>query len=81
MEHWRQDIHMHPELGFEEHAGDLVAKLLAKWGIEVSVGACGGPTAVIGTLRGKTLPTAARPRRPRWPANKGGFGPAVQVCQ
>ena len=55
MEHWRQDIHMHPELGFEEHrTSDLVAKLLAKWGIEVSVGACGGPTAVIGTLRGKT---------------------------
>jgi len=55
LERWRHDIHMHPELGFEERrTSDLVAKLLAKWGIEVTVGAFGGPTAVIGTLRGKT---------------------------
>ena len=32
----------------------MVAKLLASWGIEVAVGTCGGPTAVVGTLKGKT---------------------------
>ena len=55
MRRWRHDIHMNPELGFEEHrTSDLVAKLLAKWGIEVSKGKFGGPTGVIGTLRGAT---------------------------
>ena len=55
MTRWRRDIHAHPELGFEENrTADLVARLLAAWGVEVSVGAVGGPTAVVGTLRGNT---------------------------
>lgn len=49
-----QDIHTHPELGFEEHrTSDLVAQLLASWGIETVIGAIGGPTAVVGILHGK----------------------------
>ena len=52
---WRHDIHRHPELGFEEHrTSDMVARLLRTWGIEVTVGAVGGPTAVIGVLKGKS---------------------------
>lgn len=55
MTRWRRDIHANPELGFEEsRTADMVAKLLRRWGVDVSVGAVGGPTAVIGTLRGST---------------------------
>jgi hippurate hydrolase len=46
----RRDIHAHPELGFEEHrTADLVAELLAAWGIEVHRGI--GGTGVVGVLR------------------------------
>lgn len=47
---WRQDLHAHPELGFEEHrTSDLVAAKLAEWGIEVTRGIAG--TGLVGTLR------------------------------
>src|SRR5271156_4812364 len=46
----RRDIHMHPEIGFEEHrTSDLVAQKLAEWGIEVHRGI--GGTGVVGVLR------------------------------
>ena len=46
---WRQDIHAHPELGFEEHrTADLVAEKLASFGLEVERGI--GKTGVVGTL-------------------------------
>ncbi|MFT3719122.1 M20 aminoacylase family protein [Pseudorhodoferax sp.] len=48
----RRDIHAHPELGFEEHrTSDLVAGMLAEWGIEVHRGIAG--TGVVGVLRGR----------------------------
>ncbi|MGH7057356.1 MAG: amidohydrolase, partial [Acetobacteraceae bacterium] len=47
---WRQDIHAHPELGFEERrTSELVAEKLAAWGIEVARG--WAVTGVVGTLR------------------------------
>ena len=47
---WRQDIHAHPELGFEERrTSALVAEKLAAWGIEVTRGIAG--TGLVGTLR------------------------------
>jgi len=50
MTEWRQDIHAHPELAFEEHrTSDIVANKLAAWGIEVTRGIAG--TGVVGTLR------------------------------
>jgi hippurate hydrolase len=46
----RRDIHMHPELGFEEHrTARIVAELLHEWGIEVHTGIAG--TGVVGVLR------------------------------
>jgi hippurate hydrolase len=46
----RRDIHAHPELGFEEHRTcEMVARLLAEWGIEVHRGIAG--TGVVGVLR------------------------------
>ena len=46
----RQDIHAHPELGFEEHrTADLVATKLKEWGIEVHRNI--GRTGVVGVLR------------------------------
>ena len=46
----RRDIHAHPELRFEEHrTGDIVAKKLAEWGIEVHRGL--GGTGVVGVIR------------------------------
>ncbi|MEM7443511.1 MAG: M20 aminoacylase family protein [Pseudomonadota bacterium] len=51
MTEWRQDIHMHPELGFEEfRTSNLVAEKLEAWGIEVHRGI--GQTGVVGVLRG-----------------------------
>ena len=47
---WRQDIHAHPELGFEERrTSALVAEQLAAWGLEVTQGIAG--TGLVGTLR------------------------------
>ena len=46
----RRDIHMHPELGFEEHrTSKIVADRLAEWGIEVHTGIAG--TGVVGVLK------------------------------
>lgn len=47
---WRQDIHAHPELCYEEHrTSEIVATKLAEWGIEVHRGL--GATGVVGVLR------------------------------
>jgi hippurate hydrolase len=47
---WRQDIHRHPELAFQEHrTSDLVAEKLEHFGVEVHRGL--GQTGVVGTLR------------------------------
>lgn len=46
----RQDIHAHPELGFEENrTSSLVAQALRDWGYEVHTGI--GRTGVVGVLR------------------------------
>jgi hippurate hydrolase len=46
----RRDIHMHPELGFEEHrTSKIVADLLREWGVDVHTGIAG--TGVVGVLR------------------------------
>ena len=46
----RQDIHAHPELGFEEsRTSALVATSLERWGYEVHTGI--GKTGVVGVLR------------------------------
>ncbi|WP_338585159.1 M20 aminoacylase family protein [Pseudomonas sp. MAG733B] len=51
----RQDIHAHPELGFEENrTSALVAKSLADWGYEVHTGI--GKTGVVGVLRNGSSP-------------------------
>jgi amidohydrolase len=53
MKAWRQDIHAHPELGFEEtRTADLVARQLESFGIEVHRGV--GRTGVVGVLRNGT---------------------------
>eukprot|EP00897_Mesotaenium_endlicherianum_P001878 jgi/Mesen1/1718/ME000138S00584 len=49
MMRWRRQIHMQPELAFQEHAtSDMVARLLAEWGYEVDRSL--GGTGVVGTL-------------------------------
>ncbi|MDB6002128.1 MAG: amidohydrolase, partial [Rhizobacter sp.] len=49
----RRDIHMHPELCFEENrTADVVAKALTDWGIPVHRGL--GTTGVVGIVKGKT---------------------------
>ncbi len=49
MVHWRRDIHMHPELGFEEfRTAKLVADTLADMGIEVQAGV--GKTGVVARI-------------------------------
>jgi hippurate hydrolase len=46
----RQDIHRHPELGFQEHrTSELVAQQLAQWGYTVTRGL--GGTGVVGQLQ------------------------------
>ncbi|MSO76607.1 MAG: amidohydrolase [Alphaproteobacteria bacterium] len=50
---WRQDLHAHPEIGFEEHrTSEVVASKLASFGIEVHRGL--GGTGVVGVLRSGT---------------------------
>ncbi|MGH7095282.1 MAG: amidohydrolase, partial [Stellaceae bacterium] len=57
MTRWRHDIHAHPELGFEEQrTAELVAGLLAEFGIEVHRGI--GKTGVVGRLRLGNSPRA-----------------------
>jgi hippurate hydrolase len=47
---WRQDLHVHPELGFEEHRiSDFVAGKLAEFGCEVHRNI--RKTGVVGVLR------------------------------
>ena len=47
---WRQDLHAHPELGFEEHrTAEIVAGKLESFGIQVHRGI--GGTGVVGVLR------------------------------
>ncbi|WP_448118133.1 M20 aminoacylase family protein [Pseudomonas serbica] len=51
----RQDIHAHPELGFEENrTSALVARSLSEWGYEVHTGI--GKTGVVGVLRNGDSP-------------------------
>lgn len=46
---WRHDLHIHPELAFQEHrTADLVAGLLRQWGYDVTTGV--GGTGVVGSL-------------------------------
>ena len=47
---WRQDIHKHPELGFQENrTAGKVAGLLAEFGLDVHTGI--GTTGVVGVLK------------------------------
>jgi hippurate hydrolase len=49
----RRDLHMHPELAFEEQrTAKIVAQELAKWGFQVQTGVAG--TGVVGTLSNGT---------------------------
>ncbi len=49
---WRQDLHAHPELAFEEHrTAAFVADKLTEFGLEVYRGV--GVTGVVGLLRGQ----------------------------
>ncbi|QQZ43403.1 amidohydrolase [Pseudomonas sp. SK3(2021)] len=51
----RQDIHAHPELGFEENrTSALVARSLQEWGYQVHSGI--GKTGVVGVLRNGSSP-------------------------
>ena len=46
---WRHDLHMHPEIGFEEHrTSDMIARTLAGFGFEVHRHI--GKTGVVGRL-------------------------------
>ena len=48
----RRDLHANPELGFtEQRTSNIVARLLAEWGIEVHRGI--GKTGVVGVLQGR----------------------------
>jgi amidohydrolase len=50
----RRDLHMHPELGFEEHrTAGIVAERLRRLGFEVHTGIAG--TGVVGVMRGSAL--------------------------
>lgn len=52
---WRRDIHAHPELAFQEYrTADLVAGLLASWGVEVHRNF--GGTGVVGVIRAGSSP-------------------------
>ena len=63
---WRQDIHAHPELAFQEHrTADFVAEKLAAFGIEVVRGL--GRTGVVGTLKAGHSDRAIGARAPWMP--------------
>src|SRR5512144_632475 len=50
---FRQELHMHPELGFEEHrTAKLVAERLAAWGIEHHTGI--GKTGIVAVVPGRS---------------------------
>ncbi len=54
----RQDLHQHPETGFEEHrTAKIIAEKLTSWGLEVHTGV--GITGVVGVLRGRYPGTQA----------------------
>ena len=49
MKHWRQHLHAHPELGFEEHqTAEFVIRHLKDWGYDVQTGV--GGTGVVASL-------------------------------
>ncbi|AYD65543.1 amidohydrolase [Achromobacter sp. LC458] len=49
---WRQDLHAHPELSFQEHrTAELVAAKLRQWGLDVHAGI--GGTGVVAVLQGE----------------------------
>jgi hippurate hydrolase len=56
---WRRDLHMHPELGYQEaRTAERVAAELTRFGVDVHRGL--GRTGVVGTLRsGNSGPTIA----------------------
>ena len=56
---WRQDIHRHPELGYQEtRTMELVAEKLRAWGLDaVETGI--GKTGVVGVLHGRNGPGEA----------------------
>ena len=63
----RRDLHMHPELGFEEHrTAKLVCDRLAAHGIEHHAGI--GKTGVVAVIRGR----ADTARAHRCPARRHG---------
>lgn len=48
----RQDLHAHPELGFEEvRTSGIVADKLRSWGVDVTTGI--GGTGVVGVIEGR----------------------------
>jgi len=50
---FRRDLHMHPELGYEEvRTAGLVAERLQAWGVETHTGI--GVTGVVGVIRGRS---------------------------
>jgi amidohydrolase len=60
---WRRDIHMHPELGFQEHrTSQLVADALRAMGLRVKTGV--GKTGVVGYLGQGTCPERQVQGRP-----------------
>ena len=59
MRDWRRDIHAHPETAFEEiRTAEVVAGLLASWGIEVHRGLA--VTGLVGVLHGAGGPGGRR---------------------
>ncbi len=57
MRAWRQDIHKHPELGFDENrTAAKIAELLREFGLEVHTGI--GGTGVVGVLKRGTCERA-----------------------
>lgn len=62
MTDWRQHLHRHPEIAFEEHeTANFVADLLDSFGIEVHRGLA--QTGVVGVLHGQSGPAAHQEKR------------------